>query len=136
MFVYADNAATTRVLPKVLEAMLPYFTEQYGNPSSTYPLGQEASRALIGSRETIAGLLGCRPGEITFTSGGSEADNQILRTAATWGKKHGRTHLISSTIEHHAILHTLEALQAEGFTVTLLPVNREGQVEPAARNRP
>ncbi|WP_417208192.1 cysteine desulfurase family protein [Acidaminococcus fermentans] len=132
MFVYADNAATTRVLPKVLEAMLPYFTEQYGNPSSTYPLGQEASRALIGSRETIAGLLGCRPGEITFTSGGSEADNQILRTAATWGKKQGRTHLISSAIEHHAILHTLEALQAEGFTVTLLPVNREGQVEPAA----
>ena len=99
MFVYADNAATTRVLPKVLEAMLPYFTEQYGNPSSTYPLGQEASRALIGSRETIAGLLGCRPGEITFTSGGSEADNQILRTAATWGKKQGRTHLISSAIE-------------------------------------
>lgn len=132
MFVYADNAATTRVLPKVLEAMLPYFTEQYGNPSSTYPLGQEASRALIGSRETIAGLLGCRPGEITFTSGGSEADNQILRTAAAWGKKQGRTHLISSAIEHHAILHTLEALQAEGFTVTLLPVNREGQVEPAA----
>lgn len=132
MFVYADNAATTRVLPKVLEAMLPYFTEQYGNPSSTYPLGQEASRALIGSRETIAGLLGCRPGEITFTSGGSEADNQILRTAATWEKKQGRTHLISSAIEHHAILHTLEALQAEGFTVTLLPVNREGQVEPAA----
>lgn len=132
MFVYADNAATSRVLPKVLEAMLPYFTEQYGNPSSTYPLGQEASRALIGSRETIAGLLGCRPGEITFTSGGSEADNQILRTAATWGKKQGRTHLISSAIEHHAILHTLEALQAEGFTVTLLPVNREGQVEPAA----
>ena len=132
MFVYADNAATTRVLPKVLEAMLPYFTEQYSNPSSTYPLGQEASRALIGSRETIAGLLGCRPGEITFTSGGSEADNQILRTAATWGKKQGRTHLISSAIEHHAILHTLEALQAEGFTVTLLPVNREGQVEPAA----
>lgn len=132
MFVYADNAATTRVLPKVLKAMLPYFTEQYGNPSSTYPLGQEASRALIGSRETIAGLLGCRPGEITFTSGGSEADNQILRTAAAWGKKQGRTHLISSAIEHHAILHTLEALQAEGFTVTLLPVNREGQVEPAA----
>lgn len=132
MFVYVDNAATTRVLPKVLEAMLPYFTEQYGNPSSTYPLGQEASRALIGSRETIAGLLGCRPGEITFTSGGSEADNQILRTAAAWGKKQGRTHLISSAIEHHAILHTLEALQAEGFTVTLLPVNREGQVEPAA----
>lgn len=132
MFVYADNAATTRVLPKVLEAMQPYFTEQYGNPSSTYPLGQEASRALIGSRETIAGLLGCRPGEITFTSGGSEADNQILRTAAAWGKKQGRTHLISSAIEHHAILHTLEALQAEGFTVTLLPVNREGQVEPAA----
>lgn len=130
MFIYADNAATTRVLPKVLEAMLPYFTQQYGNPSSTYPLGQEASRALISSRETIAGLLSCRPSEITFTSGGSEADNQILRTAAAWGRKHGRTHLISSTIEHHAVLHTLDALQTEGFTVTLLPTNREGQVEP------
>ena len=130
MFIYADNAATTRVLPKVLEAMLPYFTQQYGNPSSTYPLGQEASRALISSRETIAGLLGCHPSEITFTSGGSEADNQILRTAAAWGRKHGRTHLISSTIEHHAVLHTLDALQTEGFTVTLLPTNREGQVEP------
>lgn len=132
MFVYADNAATTRVLPKVLEAMLPYFTEQYGNPSSTYPLGQEASRALIASRETIARLLGCRPREITFTSGGSESDNQALRTAAAWGKKHGRTHLISSAIEHHAILHTLDALREEGFSVTLLPVNREGQVEPEA----
>ena len=132
MFVYADNAATTRVLPKVLEAMLPYFTEQYGNPSSTYPLGQEASRALIASRETIARLLGCRPREITFTSGGSESDNQALRTAAAWGKAHGRTRLIASAIEHHAILHTLEALQAEGYSVTLLPANREGQVEPAA----
>lgn len=135
MFVYADNAATTRVLPKVLEAMLPYFTEQYGNPSSTYPLGQEASRALIGSRETIARLLGCRPREITFTSGGSESDNQALRTAAAWGKKHGRTHLIASAIEHHAILHTLEALQKEGFAVTLLPVNQEGQVEPDTLSR-
>lgn len=135
MFVYADNAATTRVLPKVLEAMLPYFTEQYGNPSSTYPLGQEASRALIGSRETIARLLGCRPREITFTSGGSESDNQALRTAATWGKKHGRTHLIASAIEHHAILHTLEALQKEGFAVTLLPVNQGGQVEPDTLSR-
>lgn len=132
MFVYADNAATTRVLPKVLEAMLPYFTEQYGNPSSTYPLGQEASRALIASRETIARLLGCQPREITFTSGGSESDNQALRTAAAWGKAHGRTRLIASAIEHHAILHTLEALQAEGYSVTLLPANREGQVEPAA----
>lgn len=135
MFVYADNAATTRVLPKVLEAMLPYFTEQYGNPSSTYPLGQEASRALISSRETIARLLGCRPREITFTSGGSESDNQALRTAAAWGKKHGRTHLIASAIEHHAILHTLEALQKEGFAVTLLPVNQEGQVEPDTLSR-
>lgn len=135
MFVYADNAATTRVLPTVLEAMLPYFTEQYGNPSSTYPLGQEASRALIGSRETIARLLGCRPREITFTSGGSESDNQALRTAAAWGKKHGRTHLIASAIEHHAILHTLEALQKEGFAVTLLPVNQEGQVEPDTLSR-
>ena len=136
MFAYADNAATTRVLPKVLEAMLPYFTGQYGNPSSTYPLGQEASRALIASRETIARLLGCQPREITFTSGGSESDNQALRTAAAWGKAHGRTRLIASAIEHHAILHTLEALQAEGYSVTLLPANREGQVNRQPWSRP
>lgn len=130
MFVYADNAATTRVSDAVVAAMLPYFTEHYGNPSSTYPLGQDASAALIRARETIAACLGCLPSELTFTSGGSEADNQILRSAAAWGKKHGRTHLIASAIEHHAVLNTLEDLKAEGFTVTLLPVGTAGVVDP------
>lgn len=130
MFVYADNAATTRVSDAVVAAMLPYFTEHYGNPSSTYPLGQDASAALIRARETIAACLGCLPSELTFTSGGSEADNQILRSAAAWGKEHGRTHLIASAIEHHAVLNTLEDLKAEGFTVTLLPVGSAGVVDP------
>lgn len=131
MFVYADNAATTRVSDAVVAAMLPYFTEHYGNPSSTYPLGQDASAALIRARETIAACLGCLPSELTFTSGGSEADNQILRSAAAWGKEHGRTHFIASAIEHHAVLNTLEDLKAEGFTVTLLPVGPKGMVDPA-----
>jgi cysteine desulfurase len=131
MFVYADNAATTRVSDAVVAAMLPYFTEHYGNPSSTYPLGQEASAALICARETIAACLGCLPSELTFTSGGSEADNQILRSAAAWGKAHGRTHLIASAIEHHAVLNTLEDLKTAGFSVTLLPVGPEGVVSPA-----
>ncbi len=131
MFVYADNAATTRVSNAVVSAMLPYFTEHYGNPSSTYPLGQDASAALIRSRETIAACLGCLPSELTFTSGGSEADNQILRSAAAWGKAHGRTHLIASAIEHHAVLNTLDDLKDQGFTVTLLPVSPEGVVDPA-----
>lgn len=130
MFVYADNAATTRVSDAVVAAMLPYFTEHYGNPSSTYLLGQDASAAMIRSRETVADCLGCLPSELTFTSGGSEADNQILRSAAAWGKQHGRTHLIASTIEHHAVLHTLEDLKNQGFTVTLLPVGPEGAVNP------
>lgn len=131
MFVYADNAATTRVSDAVVAAMLPYFTEHYGNPSSTYPLGQEASAALIRARETIAACLGCLPSELTFTSGGSEAVNQILRSAAAWGKAHGRTHLIASAIEHHAVLNTLEDLKTAGFSVTLLPVGPEGVVSPA-----
>lgn len=131
MFVYADNAATTRVSDAVVAAMLPYFTEHYGNPSSTYPLGQEASAALIRARETIAACLDCLPSELTFTSGGSEADNQILRSAAAWGKAHGHTHLIASAIEHHAVLNTLEDLKTEGFSVTLLPVGTDGVVDPA-----
>ena len=131
MFVYADNAATTRVSDAVLAAMLPYSTKHYGNPSSTYPLGQEASAALIRARETMAACLGCLPSELTFTSGGSEADNQILRSAAAWGRQHGRTHLIASAIEHHAVLNTLEDLKTLGFTVTLLPVGPDGVVDPA-----
>lgn len=128
MFVYADNAATTQVSDAALSAMLPYFTKSYGNPSSTYPLGQEAAKALVLSREKIARLLRCKPGEITFTAGGSESDNQILRSAAYWGKAQGKTHLIASAIEHHAVLHTLEALQEEGFTVTLLSPDPTGRI--------
>ncbi len=130
MFVYADNAATTQVSDASLTAMLPYFTKAYGNPSSTYPLGQEAARALVLSREKIAHLLGCKPGEITFTAGGSESDNQILRSAAYWGRARGRTHLIASAIEHHAVLHTLNALKEEGFTVTLLAPDKNGHINP------
>ena len=128
MFVYADNAATTRVSQKALAAMLPYFTEQYGNPSSAYPFGQKASQALVRSREAIAQALHCQPREVTFTSGGSEADNQALRSAAFWGSAHGKTHIISTAIEHHAILHTLRALAAEGFRVTLLQPDGQGRI--------
>lgn len=130
MFVYADNAATTQVSDAALTAMLPYFTKAYGNPSSTYPLGQEAARALVLSREKIARLLGCKPREITFTAGGSESDNQILRSAAYWGRAQGKTHLIASAIEHHAVLHTLTALKEEGFTVTLLAPDKNGCIAP------
>lgn len=132
MFVYADNAATTGVSKKALAAMLPYFTEKYGNPSSAYPFGQEASRALIQARETIARCLGALPSEITFTSGGSEADNQALWTAALKGKAQGKCHLIASSVEHHAVLHTLKVLEENGFTVTLLPVDANCQVSPEA----
>ena len=128
MFVYADNAATTRVSDKALATMLPYFTEQYGNPSSAYPFAQEASQALVRSREAIARALNCQPREITFTSGGSEADNQVLRSAAAWGKAHGKTHMVSTAIEHHAILHTLRVLASEGFKVTLLQPDYQGRI--------
>lgn len=139
MFVYADNAATTKVSEAALAAMLPCFTKTWGNPSSTYPLGQEAARVLVLSREKIAALLGCLPSEITFTSGGSESDNQILRSAAYWGRDHGKTHLMASAMEHHAILHTLEALKEEGFAVTLLAPDENGRIAPekvAAALRP
>ncbi len=129
MFVYADNAATTAVSPKVVDAMLPYFTEIYGNPSSLYGVGQKAKDALEESREKIAKLLGASPREIYFTSGGSEADNQAIVSAARLGEKSGKKHIISSAFEHHAVLHTLEALEKEGFEVTLLPVHENGIVK-------
>jgi cysteine desulfurase len=130
MLIYADNAATTKLSARALDAMLPYLTEQYGNPSSIHPLGQKASRALVLARETAARALGAQPSEITFTSGGSESDNQALLTAASVGKKKGKKHLIASAIEHPAILRTLEALQENGFEITLLPVTKEGFVLP------
>ena len=128
--IYADNAATTRLSATALAAMPPYLTEQYGNPSSLYTLGQTAATALAQARETVARCLHCRPEEIVFTSGGSEADNQAILSAARWGKRQGKTHIISTAFEHHAVLHTLQKLEKEGFTVTLLDVHADGRITP------
>ncbi len=122
MRVYADNAATTRVSQTALDAMMPYFTEVYGNPSSLHTFGQEAKEALENARERIAAHLGCQPREIYFTSGGTEADNMAIRTAAALGARKGKHHIISTAFEHHAVLHTLNRLEKEGFEVTLLDV--------------
>ena len=126
--VYADNAATTRISDTAFNAMLPYFKELYGNPSSLYTLGQRSQEAIFSARETIADCLNCDMKEITFTSGGSEADNQAIISAAYLGAKSGKKHIISSAFEHHAVLHTLEKLKKEGFEVTLLPVHSDGFV--------
>lgn len=129
MFVYADNAATTSVSKTALDAMMPFLTEQYGNPSSLYAFAQNAKTALNEARETIASLIGAAdPGEIYFTSGGSEADNQAIRSAAFYGAKKGKKHIISTKFEHHAVLHTLDKLQREGFEITLLDVHEDGVV--------
>ncbi len=122
MHVYADNAATTRVSKTALDAMLPYFTEIYGNPSSLHSFGQEAKEALENARERIAKHLGCQPREVYFTSGGTEADNMAIRTAAALGARKNKRHIISTAFEHHAVLHTLKKLEKEGFEVTLLDV--------------
>lgn len=126
--VYADNAATTRVSDTAFNAMLPYFKELYGNPSSLYTLGQKSQEALVKARETVADCINCDIKEITFTSGGSEADNQAIISAAYLGAKKGKKHIISSAFEHHAVLHTLEKLKKEGFEITLLPVHSDGFV--------
>ena len=139
MFIYLDNAATTRVSDAALDAMLPYFRKQYGNPSSLYAFGQEAKEALERARATVAGVLNCEPREIIFTSGGSEADNQAIRSAAAIGARAGKRHIISTAFEHHAVLHTLSKLEKEGFEVTLLDVHSDGLVrveELAAAIRP
>ena len=139
MFIYLDNAATTRVSDAALDAMLPYFRQQYGNPSSLYAFGQEAKEALERARATVAGVLNCEPREIIFTSGGSEADNQAIRSAAAIGVSAGKRHIISTAFEHHAVLHTLSKLEKEGFEVTLLDVHSDGLVrveELAAAIRP
>ena len=125
MRVYADNAATTQMSQVAIDAMMPYFRGVYGNPSSLHSLGQEAKEALDAARQTVADCLGCEPREIIFTSGGSEADNQAIVSAARWGARKGKKHIISTAFEHHAVLHTLEKLRKEGFDVTLLDV-REG----------
>ena len=128
MQIYADNAATTRLSDTALKAMLPYMQEEYGNPSSLHSVGQRAQEALTDARSRIAARLGCQPTEVIFTSGGSEADNQAIRSVAAFGKMKGKTHIISTAFEHHAVLHTLEALEKEGFTVTLLDVHEDGMV--------
>ena len=128
MKIYADNAATTAVSDTALAAMLPCFQEVYGNPSSLHSPGQRAAERLAAARETFAKYLNADPREITFTSGGSEADNQALRSAAALGARKGKMHIISTKFEHHAILHTLEALEKEGYEVTLLDIPPDGIV--------
>ena len=128
--IYADNAATTRMSEKAIRAMVSVLREDYGNPSSLYSLGQKAKETLEEARGKIAGIIGAQPREILFTSGGSEADNQAIRTAAELGRKKGKKHIISTAFEHHAVLHTLEKLEKEGFEVTLLDVHGDGIVRP------
>lgn len=128
--IYADNAATTRVSERVLSAMLPYFTENYGNASSIYSIGRNAKKALENARERVAKVLGAQPAEIYFTSGGSESDNwAILGTAQKLSAK-GKKHIITTVFEHHAVLHTCKALEKQGFEVTYLPVDEKGMVDP------
>ena len=126
--IYVDNAATTKTSRTAIEAMLPYMDKIYGNPSSLHFVGQAAADALRKAREEAAEVLGCEPNEITFTSGGSEADNQALVSAAAIGARKGKKHIISTAFEHHAILHTLKKLEKEGFEVTLLDVHENGMV--------
>lgn len=126
--IYVDNAATTKTSRTAIEAMLPYMDKIYGNPSSLHSVGQAAADALRKAREEAAEVLGCEPNEITFTSGGSEADNQALVSAAAIGARKGKKHIISTAFEHHAILHTLKKLKKEGFEVTLLDVHENGMV--------
>ena len=128
MQIYADNAATTRMSRTAIDAMLPYMETYYGNPSSLHTVGQQAAEALMTARQTVAACLGCQPREITFTSGGSEADNQALVSAARIGERKGKKHIISTAFEHHAILHTLKKLEKEGFDVQLLDVGSTGTV--------
>ena len=128
MHVYADNAATTKMSQVAINAMLPYFDTIYGNPSSLHSVGQEAKEALDAARQTVANCLGCEPREIIFTSGGSEADNQAIISAARLGARKGKKHIISTAFEHHAVLHTLEKLEKEGFEITLLDVKNNHNI--------
>ena len=142
--VYLDHAATTQVLPEVVEAMLPYFTERYGNPSSVHAWGRSAHQGMEGARRQVATVLGCRPREVVFTSGGTEADNLALKGVA-WAYKRGGFegksprmgpgHIIISSIEHHAILHSAEELEHHGFDTTVLPVDKYGMIDPDAVGR-
>lgn len=127
--IYLDNAATTKTSSEARQAMLRCMEEFWGNPSSLHTPGQLANEALAQARETVAACIGAQPREIYFTSGGSEADNQAIVSAALLGKRKGKTHLISTAIEHHAVLHTLNRLEREGFQVTLIPVDESGIVK-------
>ena len=128
MRVYADNAATTAMSQVAIDAMLPYLTSVYGNPSSLHSVGQEAKEALDAARATVAACLGCEPREIYFTSGGSEADNQAIRSAAALGARKGKKHIITTAFEHHAVLHTVQKLEKEGFEVTYLDVKHNHNI--------
>ena len=128
MFVYADNAATTAVSKTAVDAMMPYLTNQYGNPSSLYGFAQEAKEALEAARKTVADIIGAEAKEIYFTSGGSEADNQAIVSMAKLGAIKGKKHIISTKFEHHAVLHTLKQLEKQGYEVTLLDVHEDGVV--------
>lgn len=130
MYIYADNAATTKISPAAMEAMTKCIEEAYGNPSSLHSVGQKAAEVLQKAREDIAEILGADFREIYFTSGGTEADNQAIYSAAVFGAKKGRKHIISSAIEHHAVLHMLNRLEKEGFEITLLDVGEKGIVDP------
>ena len=129
--IYADNAATTKMSDAAIRAMVSQMNDSWGNPSSLYTHGQKAKENLENARERVAAAIGASPREIIFTSGGSEADNQAIRSAAALGRKNGKMHIVSSAFEHHAVLHTLEALKKEGFEITLLDVHRDGLVVPA-----
>lgn len=128
MNIYLDNAATTKMSRTAIDAMLPYMEERFGNPSSLHTEGQRANEALSSARQRVAACLGCEAGEIVFTSGGSEADNQAILSAARIGERQGKKHIISTAFEHHAVLHTLEKLEKEGFEVTLLDVHENGLI--------
>ena len=130
MRIYLDNGATTKMSQAAIHAMLPYMDTIYGNPSSLHSAGQAAAEALADARQRIANCLGCSAAEITFTSGGSEADNQAILSAARLGARKGKRHIISTAFEHHAVLHTLNKLEKEGFTITLLAVHENGIVLP------
>ena len=130
-FVYADNAATTNVSDNALNAMLPYLKEQYGNPSSIYSLGMDAAKGVLNARKQVAEALGAaRPSEIYFTSGGSEADNLAIKSASEFGAKNGKRHIITTNIEHHAVLNTCEYLEKHGFEVTYLHADSDGIISP------
>ena len=129
--IYADNAATTKMSKAAVDTMVTMMNEEWGNPSSLYSHGQNAKEVLEKAREDVAAVIGAQPGEILFTSGGSEADNQAIRSGAELGRKKGKMHIISSAFEHHAVLHTLEKLKKEGFEITLLDVHENGLIRPS-----